>query len=624
MVDVSGENLIALTDDGPSEESPRFSPDGVHIVFSGSGANDPGGNGDIYIVDAADGAHRRNLTDRVGSDRHPSFSPDGATILFASDRTGNNEIFLMDADGSNPRVLAPRDGHEWFPSFSLDGTEVVFEGWGSQNTDNKLFTVPVGGGTPVLVSDGPSDVRPVWAAPPAPTASPVPPPFPVPPVRANGRLVFQATSPDSALLYTDIFAMNPDGTGVSRLTTHPGQEDTPAVSPDGTWVAFSREGKLFAVDANGTNERQLTSGPGLDVAPSIAPDGRVAFFRHLDDTDRVAVVNRDGTGLRLLTGGARDPAFSPDGRRIAFTMVRHSRPHVFVMNPDGSGQTRLTPQIGGEEPSFAPDGRSLVYRSGNGLYVVDVQGNREIRIATTKGLPLHPVFSPDGTKIAFREDAAEGFGSQITVMNLDGTGRTAYTAHGVNHPSWGAYADLAPAPVPTPVPPPGTAATTLLLDVPDQGQSGGAFTISVPAGAAVDMATPITGSSGGINFLGYHADAIPAVTVTDSRPGLLAWSVVGRLSNFDPGLIFGRYMGWTPVVLGTETMGAVAGPPVAPGYPGEGTGLYSSRLLASAPDGHGGQTGVTQATLTARLDLQVPTSVPAGDYAAVLTVTALS
>ncbi|MBA3744027.1 hypothetical protein [Sporichthya sp.] len=184
-----------------------------------------------------------------------------------------------------------------------------------------------------------------------------------------------------------------------------------------------------------------------------------------------------------------------------------------------------------------------------------------------------------------------------------------------------------PTPTPTPVPAPGSANTGVTVTVPDQGQTGGAFTISTPVGATIDMGTPTTGTSGGINFLNYTTllSQFPVVSVNDSRPGLLAWSVVGQLSNFNPGLVFGRYMGWTPAVTSPagSSMGAVAGSNVPSGYPGTTSGLKSGRLMASAPDGHGGDAGTT-ATLGAVLNLHVPTSVPADTYTAVLTVTALS
>ena len=182
-----------------------------------------------------------------------------------------------------------------------------------------------------------------------------------------------------------------------------------------------------------------------------------------------------------------------------------------------------------------------------------------------------------------------------------------------------------PIPTPTPTPAPGSATESVTVVVPEVGQGdGGQFTISTPAGATISMGTPATVVDPAGNYLNYNVPSIPTVTLTDSRPGLLGWAVVGQMSNFNPGLIFGRYFGWTPALVGANNQGATVGAPVASGYPGTGSGLRSGRLLASTADGHPGDTTSTQATMTAALNLHVPTNVPPNTYNGVLTVTAIS
>ena len=173
----------------------------------------------------------------------------------------------------------------------------------------------------------------------------------------------------------------------------------------------------------------------------------------------------------------------------------------------------------------------------------------------------------------------------------------------------------------------GDALATMTVSVPDQGQASGAFTISTDVGGTINMGTPTTGTDQGVNFLDYSASMTP-VTVTDNRPGLLPWTVTGQLSNFSGSqgtLVFARYMGWIPEVI-TPGIGAAAPASlsVSPGYPGFGTGLHDSRILAFAQDGHGGTEGGGSANLGSTLNLHVPTTVPAGSYQAVLTLTALS
>ncbi|WP_430791896.1 hypothetical protein [Actinoplanes sp. G11-F43] len=111
--------------------------------------------------------------------------------------------------------------------------------------------------------------------------------------------------------------------------------------------------------------------------------------------------------------------------------------------------------------------------------------------------------------------------------------------------------------------------------------------------------------------------AIDPITVTDTRQNGPEWSISGQVSDFTGGLS-GSHLGWTPKVL-TAGAGAVAGSAVATGLNG-GTGLAGSSTLATAADGHASGT----ASVGADLDLRLPADTAAGEYAATLTVTALS
>src|SRR5256885_8849439 len=125
--------------------------------------------------------------------------------------------------------------------------------------------------------------------------------------------------------------MNLDGSGLRRLTRHPGIDFDPAWSPDGTVIAFWR-----------------------------------ALHRGKRETRQIFVVNADGSGLRRLTWGANSeaPAWSPDGKRIAFARTASKRGDIWMMRPDGTGQQRVT---GGaaddDDPAWAPDGTAIAFTS---------------------------------------------------------------------------------------------------------------------------------------------------------------------------------------------------------------------------------------------------------------------
>ena len=171
----------------------------------------------------------------------------------------------------------------------------------------------------------------------------------------------------------DIYTMNADGTRMRNLTRNRVRVHAwaPAWSPDGARIAFLRriDGRrrdaVVVMNADGSEPRQVTEttlGDFGAVALSWAPGGRrIAFVRN----GGIWVVRADGSARRRLIRDAGQPAWSPDGSTIAFVRKLRdddSSAEIFVANPDGTGQRRLTRNSYGETaPAWSPTGDRIAF-----------------------------------------------------------------------------------------------------------------------------------------------------------------------------------------------------------------------------------------------------------------------
>jgi len=285
---------------------------------SSAGAAFPGQNGsiafttyqydgdeNIYAI-APDGTGLRRLTADTGFDDDAAWSPNGRRIAFASNRAhpeqaceGLNsacdyDIYVMSADGSNVRRLTRDPGSDREPQWSPDGQRIVFASSRAQP--------PLG---------GPHDA--------------------------------------------DLYAMDADGRGQTRITADPGVDTQPAWSPDGSAIVFLRSDcefscgvpHLFRVSPGGSGLAQLTAESARDRKPDWAPDGSKIVFQREDFSTAFWTMSPDGSSQTRIPGLHLDPAWSPDGTKIAF-----GYPGIGHMNPDGGFARTITPY--GEKPDWQP------------------------------------------------------------------------------------------------------------------------------------------------------------------------------------------------------------------------------------------------------------------------------
>jgi Tol biopolymer transport system component len=277
----------------------------------------------------------------------------------------------------------------------------------------------------------------------------------------NGRIAFRRWF-DKDQTWGAIFTINPDGSG-ERQVTHPSQrtrDDQPDWSPDGSLLVFTRSAPnrpyaVYTVRPDGLALRRLTAACRKGarcpeyVVPAFSPDGRRIAFA---GGPGIVVTDRNGRHERVVVRSrteVEDPQFSPDGKRLAFVRTRpNGCCAIYVVGVDGRHPHRVTPWslAAGDNPDWSPDGRWILFRSDvprvkqSQIYVVHPDGSRLTRLTLFKRgtLVTSSSFSPDGKWIVFGATGTAGQ-PDVFIMRADGSGmrRVTRTKLWDSAPDWG-------------------------------------------------------------------------------------------------------------------------------------------------------------------------------------------
>lgn len=311
------------------------------------------------------------------------------------------------------------------------------------------------GGGPPTAEETPAPTAAPTAAPRrTPAASPTASPPASPPAAASpgagpapeGRIVFLSFRDGNR----EIYIINTDGTDPRNLTNHPGVDENPDVSPDGTkivWASDRDEGRLYlyVMDIDGSNVRRLTFGPGGDNSPRWSRDGtRIAFARggsiYVIDAEggeprRIFQAQGEATAPPCLAGGFPG-GWSPDDRQVLYYSASVTRQiaQVCAVDVETGDVTVLVadPPVFNVEPTWSPDGRYIAFRSirdGNhDVYVLDLETGEERRLTDHPALDIEPNWSPDGEWIVFPSSRDNEF-FDIFIMRADGSDVRRVTTH---------------------------------------------------------------------------------------------------------------------------------------------------------------------------------------------------
>jgi TolB protein len=248
---------------------------------------------EIYIADY-DGANQRRITVNRQLNITPVWSPDARAIAYTSYRRGFPDVFVAMIYQGTQETPTNARGQNWLPAYSPDGGRIAF----TSNRD----------GNP------------------------------------------------------ELYVMNRDGSNVRRLTQHPAIDTTPTWSPSGTQIAFTsdRSGspQIYIIGADGSGVRRMTTAESYADRPTWSPPpfNEIAFAGRTGPGYDIKVYDLASGQTKQITfgeGSNESPAYSPNGRHLAFVSTRGGRANVYTVGRDGQGLRQVTRDGNNFTPSWS-------------------------------------------------------------------------------------------------------------------------------------------------------------------------------------------------------------------------------------------------------------------------------
>lgn len=273
--------------------------------------------------------------ERKYNNEHVNWSSDGKKIIFVSDKSGDIEIYLINADTSGLQRLTNAPGRDAHPAFSPDGKKIVFQSPRENRKDTNIYLMNADG-------SGQTKITNLTGFAGAPSWS------------ADGKQILFQFRPEGENQRWHIYLMNADGTKMIQMTNDTANNQVAKWSPDGKQILFysdiTGKNQLYLMKPDGSNKIRLTNNSYEDGPAAWSPDSKKISFRSIRNATRdVYVMNADGTNEVRLTNGLNGYEMSWEpGSKLLFTDLEKEMRDIFTIDPDGKNLIRIfSPQISG-------------------------------------------------------------------------------------------------------------------------------------------------------------------------------------------------------------------------------------------------------------------------------------
>lgn len=427
---LAGGSPKRLTGDFDDLGQPDWSPDGSRIVFQSYRT----GNFHLWSI-PADGGEMRQHTDGTFDHREPRWSPDGKTIAFSSDRSdGRYAIHLLDVATGAVTVFSKGSSQDSEPCWSPDGKSIAYVADGT-----KIMLAPLAGGEASVAASvppstdrfRPSELHAPSFAPDGTLAY----------TRIDGKGVTLVHAGKDVVAGEDLYPFRPAWIGKDDFVYGAGGKIRRMSGAAGSIVPFSTAVPVTKPDY-AKKKRDFDSTAARPVigivAPALSPDGKSIVFGALNDLYLMPV---GGKPTKLVADGYYkcDPAWSPDGKWLAYSSDRTGTLDIYLRDMASGEERQLTnlPNQGAVSAAWSPDGKLIAFLDQEGaLHSLEVATGAVQKVFGPLWEPGRPSFGPDGATIAyaaFKPYSAryrEGLSEILTVDRATGKGSYAAIAPG--------------------------------------------------------------------------------------------------------------------------------------------------------------------------------------------------